>query len=38
MVNPKVGIGVIVENKEGQILIGKRKGGHSILYREDILS
>ncbi|NHB68023.1 nucleotide triphosphate diphosphatase NUDT15 [Perlabentimonas gracilis] len=32
MERPKVGVGVIIENKEGQILVGKRKGSHSPLY------
>jgi len=29
---PNVGVGVIIENKEGKILIGKRKGSHSPFY------
>ena len=29
---PKVGIGVIIENSDGEILIGKRKGSHSPYY------
>ncbi len=32
MERPKVGIGVIIKNPEGQILIGKRKGSHSPYY------
>lgn len=29
---PKVGIGVIIENRDGQILVGKRKGSHAPFY------
>lgn len=29
---PKVGIGVIIENEAGEILIGKRKGSHAPYY------
>lgn len=29
---PKVGIGVIIQNKNNEILIGKRKGSHSPYY------
>ncbi len=29
---PRVGIGIIVENSEGKILIGKRKGSHAPFY------
>lgn len=29
---PKIGIGVIIQNSEGDILIGKRKGGHAPFY------
>ena len=32
MERPNVGVGVIIENKEGKILIGKRKGNHSPFY------
>ena len=32
MERPKVGVGVIIENKEKKILIGKRKGSHSPFY------
>jgi len=32
MERPKVGIGVIIKNSKGQILIGKRKGSHSPFY------
>lgn len=32
MERPKVGIGIIIENEEGQVLIGKRKGSHSPFY------
>ncbi len=30
--HPRVGIGVVIVNSEGQILIGKRKGGHAPKY------
>ncbi|MGF1690677.1 nucleotide triphosphate diphosphatase NUDT15 [Photobacterium kagoshimensis] len=30
--NPKVGIGVILVNEQGQVLIGKRKNSHSPYY------
>ncbi len=30
--HPRVGIGVIIVNGEGKILIGKRKGSHSPFY------
>jgi 8-oxo-dGTP diphosphatase len=29
---PRVGLGIIIENKEGRILIGKRKGSHAPFY------
>lgn len=29
---PKVGIGVIIENNDGKILVGKRKGSHAPFY------
>lgn len=29
---PRVGVGVIVLNKEGNVLIGKRKGSHAQFY------
>ncbi len=32
MERPNVGVGVIIENKEKKILIGKRKGSHSPYY------
>ncbi|MCE7991194.1 MAG: NUDIX domain-containing protein [Roseivirga sp.] len=32
MERPKVGIGVILEDKDGKILIGKRKGSHAPFY------
>ena len=32
MKRPGVGIGVIIQNSEGQILVGKRKGSHSPYY------
>lgn len=32
MERPKVGVGVIIENKEGKVLIGKRKGSHAPYY------
>lgn len=32
MVRPKVGVGVLIINDEGKILIGKRKGSHSPFY------
>nr|WP_321453315.1 NUDIX domain-containing protein [uncultured Carboxylicivirga sp.] len=32
MERPKVGIGVIIENKDKKILIGKRKGSHAPFY------
>ncbi len=32
MKRPKVGVGIIIENQEGQILIGKRKGSHAPYY------
>ncbi|HEY3403818.1 MAG TPA: NUDIX domain-containing protein [Ohtaekwangia sp.] len=32
MERPNVGVGVIIENNEGKILIGKRKGSHSPFY------
>ena len=32
MERPKVGIGVIIENNENKILIGKRKGSHSPYF------
>lgn len=32
MDRPKVGIGVIIQNSNGEILIGKRKGSHSPFY------
>lgn len=30
--NPRVGLGVIILNNEGQVLIGKRKGSHAQKY------
>lgn len=42
--NPRVGVGVVVLNKEGKIILGKRKGSHGAgtsvftsLYVERIL-
>ena len=32
MKRPGVGIGIIIQNSKGQILIGKRKGSHSPYY------
>lgn len=32
MKRPKIGIGIILENELGQILIGKRIGGHAPFY------
>lgn len=32
MERPKVGVGVIIENKDKKILIGKRKGSHAPFY------
>ncbi|NLR91590.1 MULTISPECIES: nucleotide triphosphate diphosphatase NUDT15 [Flammeovirga] len=32
MDRPKVGVGVIILNKEGKVLIGKRKGSHAPYY------
>ena len=32
MERPRVGIGVIIQNKEGKILVGKRKGGYAPYY------
>jgi len=29
---PKVGIGIIIENESGQILVGKRKGSHAPYF------
>jgi len=29
---PKVGVGILIQNTEGQILVGKRKGSHSPFY------
>ena len=29
---PRVGLGVIVVNRDGKVLIGKRKGGHAPYY------
>lgn len=29
---PRVGIGVVIVNKEGKVLIGKRKGSHAPFY------
>lgn len=29
---PRIGVGVIVENKEGKILVGKREGKHAPFY------
>ncbi len=32
MNRPKVGIGIIIQNSKGEILIGKRKGSHAPYY------
>ena len=32
MERPGVGIGVIIENEDGKILVGKRKGSHAPFY------
>lgn len=32
MQRPKVGVGIILQNEHGQILVGKRKGSHSPFY------
>ncbi len=32
MERPGVGIGVIIQNSKGEILVGKRKGSHSPFY------
>ncbi len=32
MKRPSVGVGIIIENEEGKILIGKRKGSHAPYY------
>ncbi len=32
MKRPSVGVGVIIQNKEGKILIGKRKGSHAPYF------
>lgn len=32
MERPKIGIGVIIQNEEGHILIGKRMGSHAPYY------
>ncbi|GAB5527937.1 MAG: NUDIX hydrolase [Roseivirga sp.] len=32
MERPKIGIGVIIKNAAGQVLVGKRKGSHSPFY------
>ena len=32
MDRPKVGVGIIIKNKEGKILVGKRIGSHSPYY------
>jgi ADP-ribose pyrophosphatase YjhB (NUDIX family) len=29
---PKIGVGVIIQNSDGKILIGKRKGSHAPLF------
>ncbi len=30
--HPRVGIGIVIENEKGEILVGKRKGSHSPYY------
>ena len=32
MQRPNVGIGIIIQNEHGEILVGKRKGSHSPYY------
>lgn len=32
MDRPKIGVGVVIQNADGKILIGKRKGSHSPFY------
>jgi len=32
MQRPNVGIGIIIQNAKGEILVGKRKGSHSPFY------
>lgn len=32
MERPRVGVGIIIQNAEGQILVGKRKGSHAAFY------
>lgn len=32
MKRPNVGIGIIIQNKKGEILVGKRKGSHSPYF------
>jgi len=32
MDRPKVGVGVVIQNADGKILIGKRKGSHAPFY------
>lgn len=32
MERPKVGVGIIIQNEKGEILIGKRRGGHAPYY------
>jgi len=32
MKRPNVGIGIIIQNEDGKILVGKRKGSHSPFY------
>ncbi len=32
MERPRIGIGVIIENERGEILVGKRKGGYAPYY------
>lgn len=32
MERPRIGVGVIIRNENGQILVGKRKGSHAAFY------
>ncbi|MCX6752689.1 MAG: NUDIX domain-containing protein [Candidatus Nomurabacteria bacterium] len=30
--HPRVGLGIVIVNKDGRVLVGKRKGGHAQKY------